>query len=300
MSEGLFSKSAHDLAQLIRSRVVSPVEVAEEFLARVERVNPAVNAIVTLAPDVLDRARERESELAAGKVVGPLHGVPLTVKDTIATAGIRSTSGSRLLADNLPDTDAPVVKRLKNAGAIILGKTNTPEMAIPYETANPLFGRTNNPYDLNRTAGGSSGGEAAALAARLSPVGIGSDLSGSIRVPAHFCGVAGLKPSTGLLPMDGHVPRAEGTLSLGATIGPMARRVIDLALMLNVLRHQDWVTPSEAEFVARAREKLRGVRVAYYTGDRVAPVTDDIAKAVETAAEVLTAGGLQEIGRAHV
>jgi len=293
VSEGLFAKSAHDLAQLIRSRVVSPVEVAEEFLARVERVNPAVNAIVTLAPDVLDRARERESELAAGTTVGPLHGVPLTVKDTIATAGIRTTSGSRLRAENLPDTDAPVVKRLKNAGAIILGKTNTPEMAIPYETANPLFGRTNNPHDLNRTAGGSSGGEAAALAARLSPVGIGSDLSGSIRVPAHFCGVAGLKPSTGLLPMDGHVPRATGTLSLGASIGPMARRVVDLALMLNVLRSKAGVTPSETEFVAQARQQLRGVRVAYYTSDRVAPVTDDIAKAVEIAAEALAAGGLQ-------
>jgi Asp-tRNA(Asn)/Glu-tRNA(Gln) amidotransferase A subunit family amidase len=182
VSKGLTSKSANELAGLIRSRAVSPVEVIESFLQRIDQINPSLNAIVTLAPDVLDQARARERELNHESAPGPLHGVPVTVKDTIATAGVRSTSGSRLLTQYLPDNDASVVARLKRAGAIILGKTNTPEMAIPYETDNPVFGRTNNPHDLTRTPGGSSGGEAAAIAAHLSSAGIGSDLSGSIRV----------------------------------------------------------------------------------------------------------------------
>jgi len=293
VSEGLVAKSAHDLAQLIRSRAVSAVEVTESHLAQIAQLNPALNAIVTIAPDVLDRARERDSEAAAGNISGPLHGVPVTVKDTIATAGIRSTSGSRLLAENFPAGDALVVERLRSAGAIILGKTNTPEMAIPYETDNLIFGRTNNPHDQDRTAGGSSGGEAAALAAQLSPAGIGSDLSGSIRAPAHFCGVAGLKPTTGLLPTDGHVPAPTGTLSLGACIGPMARRVIDLALLLNVLRAAPAVDISEDEFAEQARQQLKSIRVAFYTDDGVAPVTSATARAVEITARVLADAGLE-------
>ena len=186
LSEELTTKSATELAALIRARTVSPVEVVEAHLRRIERINPQLNAIVTLAPDALDRARAAESALATGAEIGPLHGVPLTVKDTIETQGLRTSSGSRLLANNIPERDATVVARLKAAGAIILGKTNTPEMAAYYESDNPVFNRTNNPYDLSRTSGGSSGGEAAAIAACLSPAGIGSDLAGSIRLPAHF------------------------------------------------------------------------------------------------------------------
>ena len=148
---------------LIRSRVVSPVEVAEAHLRRVDQINPSLNAIVTLAPDLLDQARAAEAYLRDGKDIGPLHGVPITVKDTIDTQGLRTTSGSVLRANHVPDRDATVVARLKAAGAIILGKTNTPEMAIPYESDNPVFGRTNNPHALDRTPGGSSGGEAAAI-----------------------------------------------------------------------------------------------------------------------------------------
>lgn len=293
VSEELISKSASELSELIRSRIVSPVEVIESYLQRIDQINPSLNAIVTLAPDVLDQARAREREVADATTLGPLHGVPVTVKDTIATAGITSTSGSQLLVRYLPDDDAPVVTRLKRAGAVILGKTNTPEMAIPYETDNPVFGRTNNPNDLNRTAGGSSGGEAAAIAAHVSAAGVGSDLSGSIRVPAHFCGIAGLKPTTGRVPMDGHIPEASGTLSLGACIGPMARRVIDLLLLLNVMTDAPHAVISESDFVERSRQQLRGVRVAYYSDDGVAPVTDDTSNAVETAAKALTEAGLQ-------
>jgi amidase len=291
--KGLTSKSASDLAELIRSRSVSPLEVIESYLQRIDQINPSLNAIVTLAPDALDQARARERELVSGGKLGPLHGVPLTIKDTIATAGIRSTSGSRLLTRNLPADDATAVGRLKRAGAIILGKTNTPEMAIPYETDNPVFGRTNNPHDLKLTAGGSSGGEAAAIAAHLSVAGIGSDLSGSIRVPAHFCGIAGLKPTTGLIPMDGHIPQTTGTLALGACVGPMARRVIDLVLLLNVLSDTAAMATSENDFVEQSRSRLLGAGVAYYSDDGVAPVTNETVKAVELAAQALAEAGLE-------
>jgi amidase len=293
VSEELVSKSAGDLAQLIKSRAVSVIEIIESHLDRIDQINPALNAIVTINPQIMDLARAAENELAAGRVMGPLHGVPLTVKDTIATAGIRSTSGSRLRAEYVPDSDAQVVERLRRAGAIILGKTNTSEMAIPYETDNPVFGRTNNPHDLNRTCGGSSGGEAAAIAARLSPVGVGSDLSGSIRVPAHFCGVAGLKPTTGRVPMDGHVPACVGSLSLGAVIGPMARRVFDLLLLFHVMAAESAIEVTETEFAERAQRELNGVKLAYYAGDGVAPVTDDIVTVVALAAKALTQAGLQ-------
>jgi amidase len=292
--EELTAKSATELANLIRSRAVSPVEVVEAYLRRIERLNPALNAIVTLSPAVLDQARAAEADLINGKQVGSLHGVPLTVKDTIDTEGLRTTSGSRLRANHVPNQDATAVARLKAAGAIILGKTNTPEMAIPYETDNTVFGRTNNPHAHQRTPGGSSGGEAAAIAACLSPAGIGSDLSGSIRVPAHFCGIAGLKPTTGRVPMDGHTPSATGLLSLGASIGPMARAIEDLSLLFNVIGD---ATPSElsqrAFPLAKAIAALNGLRVAWYANDGVAPVTDETRAAIVSAAKVLSDAGLE-------
>lgn len=294
MSEELTAKSAGELANLIRSRVVSPVEVVEAYLRRIERDNPALNAIVTLAPDILDQARAAEVDVIAGRQPGLLHGVPITVKDTIDTRGLRTTSGSRLRANYVPTRDATVVARLKTAGAIILGKTNTPEMAIPYETDNPIFGRTNNPSAQHRTPGGSSGGEAAAIAACLSPAGLGSDLSGSIRVPAHFCGIVGLKPTIGRVPMDGHTPRADGLLSLGGCIGPMARTIADLALLFEVIADP---LPSglgdHPSSPAEGRAALRGLRVAWYSDDGVAPVTDETRDAVVAAAKALANAGLE-------
>src|SRR5438105_4162528 len=285
--EDLLSKSLPEVAFLITSRAISTVDLVETYLNRIEEVNPSLNAVVTIAPDVLESAKLCDSELARGNIIGPLHGIPLTIKDTIATRGIRTTSGSRLRADDVPQHDAPVIARLKAAGAIILGKTNTAEMAIPYETDNPVFGRTNNPYDLSRTPGGSSGGEAAAIAAGLSAAGIGSDLAGSIRVPAHFCGIAALKPTTGLVPMEGHLPLATGTLALGACIGPMARRVADLALLFSVIADKP-----EAKFLDEAVNDLGEVRVAWYTDDGVSPVTNEIANAVRCAANILSGAGL--------
>jgi len=197
---------------------------------------------------------------------------------------LRTTSGSRLLAKHVPEEDAKVVARLKDAGAIIIGKTNVAEMAAYFESDNPVFGRTNNPYNPLMTPGGSSGGEAAAIAACLSPAGIGSDLAGSIRLPAHFCGIAGLKPTTGCVPVDGQTPAAEGSLSLGVSVGPMARTVKDLALLFKVIADEAKVQP--------AREISR-LRAAWYVNDDVAPVDEQIARVVEQAAVALRDAGVE-------
>lgn len=286
MSDELISKSATELARLLRTREVSSADIVEAFLRQIEKLNPSLNALVTIAPDVVKRAQTCDVELAAGNIAGPLHGLPVTVKDTIDTEGIRTTYGSRVFAEHVPARDATVVARLKAAGAIILGKTNTPEMAIPYETENPVFGRTNNPHDLNRTCGGSSGGEAAVVAAKLSPAGIGSDLSGSIRVPAHFCGIAGLKPTTGAVPMDGHVPNAVGSLALGAAVGPMARYTEDLRLLFRVMSKKSEISSSSE--VNKGR-----VGVGCYVDPDVAPVIGDTWDAVQRASDMLRGEGFE-------
>src|SRR5215217_5163687 len=281
MNTELVEQPLSTIARLIREGEVSPVEVAEAHLERISRLNPALNAIVTLAPDLIERARAAESELMRGDNRGELHGVPITIKDTIDTAGLRTTSGSKMHIDYVPQTDAPAVARLKAAGAIILGKTNPAEMAMDYTGDNPVFGRTNHPLNPDLTPGGSSGGEAVAIATHMSPGGIGSDLAGSVRIPAHFCGIAGLKPTTGRVPGAGQFPPGSGPYSLGAVIGPMARRVGDLRLLLSVLSHG--VEPSH---------DLRGSRVAWYTDDGVAPVTEETVSAVKAAARALSEAGL--------
>ena len=282
MSE-LVEQSLREMARLIREGEVSPVELAEAHLGRIARLNPELNAIVTLAPDVLERARVAEAELLRGDGGGPLHGVPITIKDTIDTAGLRTTSGSMLRADYVPATDAPSVARLKAAGAIVLGKTNASEMAMDYNADNLVFGRTNHPLDPKLTPGGSSGGEAVAIATCMSPGGIGSDLAGSVRIPAHFCGICGLKPTTGRIPGELQFPPSIGPYSLGAVIGPMARTVGDLRLLLGAL--------SKDPFDRRSFD-LRGTRVAWFTDDGVTPVTEETAKAVVTAAAALNDAGL--------
>lgn len=289
-SNDLTNCSLVELASLVKRKEVSPVELVKDYLQRIEQRNGAINAIVTVAPDLLEQARGAEELMMRGEDVGPLHGMPLTIKDTIATAGIRTTSGSRLRKDFIPTTDATAVARLKAAGAIILGKTNTPEMAIPYETENPIFGRTNNPYDLGLTAGGSSGGEAAAIATCLSPGGVGSDLSGSIRVPAHFCGIVGLKPTSGRIPMDGHLPIAGGTLAHGACLGPMARTVADVSLLFRVLAGIEAQASTDS---ASNSDQLRGFGVCWYDYDGVTPLSGDTRIAVGAAVKALEQAGLR-------
>ena len=288
MLNQLTSRSLVELVDLIKTKQVSSVDVVAAHLNQVERLNPNLNAVVTLAPDSLEQARLIDACLQRREIKGPLHGLPLTVKDTIATARLTTTSGSRLRANYLPFEDATVVSRLKAAGAIILGKTNTPEMAIPYETDNPVFGRTNNPYNLALTPGGSSGGEAAAIAAGLSPGGLGSDLSGSIRVPAHFCGIVGLRPTSGRIPMQGHIPAADGPLAFGACIGPMARRVEDVALLFNVLTNGSAKSATPID-----QRNVTGMRVGWYDYDGVAPVSSEIKQAVRAAIDALRLAGFE-------
>lgn len=279
----LVAQSLETMARLIRDREVSPVELAEAHLQRISELNPTLNAIVTLAPDVLDRAREAEIALMRGDYFGALHGVPVTIKDTIETVGLRSTSGSMIRQDYVPETDAPAVARLKAAGAIVLGKTNAAEMAMDYTADNPVFGRTNHPLNPELTPGGSSGGEAVAIATCMSPGGVGSDLAGSVRIPAHFCGICGLKPTTGRVLGELQFPPSSGPYSLGAVIGPMARTVGDLGILLGALSPDPF---------GRQSQDLRGFRVAWYTDDGVAPVTEETARAVRAAAQALSDAGL--------
>ena len=279
----LVQQTLSAIANLIRKREVSPVEIAQAHLDRIAELNPALNAIVTLAPDVLEHAKEAEAAVMRGDQLGSLHGVPVTIKDTIETAGLRSTSGAVMRQDYVPQTDAPAVARLKAAGAIVLGKTNAAEMAMDYTADNPVFGRTNHPLNPELTPGGSSGGEAVAIATCMSPGGLGSDLAGSVRIPAHFCGICGLKPTTGRVPGELQFPPSTGPYSLGAVIGPMARTVSDLRLLLGAL--------SEDRF-GRQSQELRGLRVAWYTDDGIAPVTEETARAVSVAAQALSDAGL--------
>jgi amidase len=275
----LTAKSLTTIAEMIRRREVSPVEVAEAHLRRIDDLNRSLNAIVTVAPDVIDRARVAQDAPAQGE----LHGVPITIKDTIETAGLRTTSGSKMRAEYVPEVDAPAVARLKAAGAIVLGKTNAAEMAMDYTADNPVFGRTNHPLNSRLTPGGSSGGEAVVIATHMSPGGIGSDLAGSVRIPAHFCGICGLKPTTGRVPGEGQFPPSSGPYSLGAVIGPMARSVGDLRVLFRALI-ADVSSPRDLD--------LKGGRFAWYTDDGVVPVTEDTAQAVKNAVNALNGAGL--------
>src|SRR6185369_14305063 len=223
-----------------------------------------------------------EAAVMRGAEVDALHGVPLTIKDTIETAGLRTTSGSKMRSDYVPRVDAPAVARLKAAGAIVLGKSNAAEMAMDYTADNPVFGRTNHPLNHELTPGGSSGGEAVAISTYMSPGGLGSDLAGSIRIPAHFCGICGLKPTTGRVPAEGQFPPSTGPYSLGAVIGPMARRVADLKLLFGVLSDE---RPLKAD-------SRKGLRFAWYGDDGVVPVTGETARAVKNAAAALCDAGL--------
>lgn len=296
MSE-LTRLSATRLAQMIRAREVSPVEVAEAFLARVEEVNPRLNAIVTLAPNVLERALEAERSVMRGEALGALHGVPVTVKDTFDVARLRSTSGSRLRANRVPEKDAAAVLRLREAGAIILGKTNVPEMALTYDSDNPLFGRTNNPHDLSRTAGGSSGGEAACIAASLSAAGLGSDLVGSIRIPAHFCGIFGLKPTSSAVSGEGHCPEMIGSLRQAASFGPLARNAEDLRTIFDVLsiKSGDDAIESGPRKSTRKSKPLEGTRACVWLNDAYTPVTEETRRAVERVCHALSDAGVEVI-----
>ena len=287
-------QSASELARAIRGKEVSSSEVVDAHFKRIAEVNPKINAVVLLTEEsARARAREADEALARGEVWGPLHGVPVTIKDAFEMAGAVSVGGTKGRAGFIPQEDATGVKRYKEAGAVILGKTNTPEISLAFESDNLVYGQTKNPYDLSRTPGGSSGGEAAAIASCMSPLGLGSDAGGSIRLPAHFCGIAGIKPTSGRTPRTGHFPPMGGMLDSIWQIGPLARRVEDLWLALPLLCGNDWRDPTVAPAPLEDPSKvdLKGLRVAFHTDNRIVTPTEEIQQATRDAAQVLRDAG---------
>jgi Asp-tRNA(Asn)/Glu-tRNA(Gln) amidotransferase A subunit family amidase len=288
--------SAVSMAEQIRRGELSPLELLEAHLSRIEELNPKLNAFVQVDIERARReARVAEKAVQNGRNLGDLHGVPLSIKSSIAVAGLPWEAGTKLRAGVVAERDAPLVARLREAGAIILGVTNAPELLMAWETDNLLYGRTNNPWDLSRTPGGSSGGEAAAIASGMSAGGVGSDGGGSIRVPAHFSGICGLKPTPGRVPATGHFPESVGPFALLGVVGPMARNIGDLKLLFEVLQGPDDGDPSAAPVPLRWQEKdeLSRVRVGYFEDDGRTPVTPETRAAVRTAAEALRRAGFQ-------
>ncbi len=285
--------TAVEMLELLRTRQVSAVELLQAHLRRIEEVNPRVNAIVTLAAErALAEAEEADRDLARGHRRGPLHGLPVAHKDLTETAGIRTTYGSPLFADHVPAHDSLVVRRMRQAGAITVGKTNTPEFGTGSHTVNDLFGATRNPYDLSRSAGGSSGGAAAALAAGMVPLADGSDMGGSLRNPASFCNVVGLRPTPGRVPSPS--PTA-AWFTLGVP-GPMARTVTDLALLMSVISGFDAASPlavteSGAVFAEPLETDLTGLRVAWSPDLGGLPVDPETARVTADAPAVLAGLG---------
>ncbi|MEV0619969.1 amidase [Nonomuraea sp. NPDC050404] len=298
MSDELHYLTATELARLIRSRQVSAVEVLQAHLDRIEQVNPQVNAIVTLvaeraieAAKAADAALSKGGEAGEGRI-GALHGVPVAHKDLVDTAGIRTTYGSPLFADNVPEQDAVIIQRLRAAGAVTVGKTNTPEFGTGSHTVNEVFGATRNPYDLSKSAGGSSGGAAAALAAGLVPLADGSDMGGSLRNPASFCNVVGLRPTPGRVPSPSETA-AWYTLSVS---GPMARTVEDATLLFGAIAGFDRRSPYSIKevFAPEPEQGVAGLRVAW------SPDLGGLPVDVRTAAVTATAPGVFERLGAHV
>src|SRR5436309_7656407 len=290
MMEIVFS-STTQLAAAIRAGHVSATEVLKAHLVQIDKHNPALNAIITMdAERAYERAREADKALARGQVWGPLHGVPFTLKDAHATAGMRTTSGFPPL-DHVPQEDSTVTARLKAAGGILIGKTNVAAMLADYQSSNPIFGRTNNPWNIERTPGGSSGGAAAALASGMTPFEIGTDLSASIRIPAHFCGLFGLKPTEKRVSLARLIPGLSGPrpVRIMSCIGPMARTVEDLALLYSIIAGPDGrdteVQPVPVDDVPTLA--LKQLRIAFAPTFPGFPAAAEMRETVEALAQQL-------------
>ena len=295
MPDEITSLTATELAQAIRLKRVSAVEALRAYLERIRTLNPALNAIVTMNPQAVVEARRADEALARGELLGPLHGVPITIKDCFETAGLRTTSGYEPLANYVPAEDAPTVAKLRAAGAVMVGKTNLPSLAGDSQSFNAIFGRTNNPWNLEFSPGGSSGGESAAIAARISPLGLGSDIGGSIRQPCHCTAVMGIKPTEYLVSSAGYLegrggPKSERHMN---TVGPLARSVEDLDLALRIIAGPDrrfLETPPVALPPLRPRA-LRGLRVAWSPSFPSLPVEPSIREGLAAFAAKLDALG---------
>lgn len=286
--------TASELARAIRSGDLRSEDVVAAHLSRIERLNPKLNAFVDLDLDrALTDARSADQARDQGKSLGALHGVPLSIKSSLDVAGLRCETGSRFRRGHVPEQDALLVRRVREAGAVILGVTNTPDMLMAYETDNHLYGRTNFPLADDRTPGGSSGGESSAIAAGCSPAGFGSDGGGSVRVPSHFCGLYGLKPTPGVVPRSGHWPVCAGPGAMLGLVGPMARSAEDLQLLVDAVAGLDLSDPSSVPAAAPPPNDLRGLRVAYFEQDDDFPVTPETRAAVRQAADRLRSKGFQ-------
>lgn len=287
MSDEIFYADAATLAQRIRDGELSPVEVVQAHLDRIESVNSKLNALIAFPDGAMERAQEAEATAMRGEFRGPLHGVPFTVKDCVDTSGVVTTRGSRLFENHVPEADATVVTRLKDAGGIFIAKSNMPEFALWWETDNLVYGRTENPWMIGRTPGGSSGGEAAAVASGMSPLGIGSDVGGSIREPANYCGIVGLKATHGRIPLTGHWPEA---LLRFMHVGPIVRSVGDAAMALSIMAGPDGVDhyalPVPLPEVSNLASPA-GLRVAWCPEGPFAPVERQVQDTVASAAAAL-------------
>jgi amidase len=277
-----------DLARGLRGGRLKTADVVRSCLERIEAVNPSLNAVVQLRREGALRDAKRADRLAPSRR-GPLHGVPITIKDSLDTAGIISTGGTKGRAHFVPERDATVVARLRAAGAIVVGKTNTPDLTLSYETNNLVYGRTNNPHDTARTSGGSSGGAAAIVAAHGVPFDIGSDTGGSIRLPAHFCGITGIRPTSGRVPRTGHIVGFDGHVQSLTTIGPLARRVDDLAYVLPLIAGADGIDPHVPPIPLRDHRKVdvRSLRVGYFIELGTLQPTPETAQAVQNSVKTL-------------
>jgi amidase len=293
---------AHRLADAVREKEVSSRELLDGYLARIERLNPAINSVVTLDVDRAGAAADAaDAALARGDDVGPLHGLPITIKDAIETEGIRSTGGATELTGHVPAVDAPAVARLKAAGAVVFGKTNVPRWSGDFQTFNDIFGQTNNPWDVTRTTGGSSGGAAASVAAGFTSFEVGTDIGGSVRIPSHCCGVFGLKPSFGVIPQRGYLDHVGGgrTDADINVFGPIARSARDLDLLLGVLagpepeRAVAWrLDLPEPRFEATP-DGLTGLRIGTWLDDPACPVDAEYGALLRAAADRLADAGAQ-------
>jgi amidase len=283
------------LARAIRTRKVSSLEVVRAHLEHIHTVNPRLNAVVfATAESALKQAKTADRRNTRKNVVGPLHGVPFTAKDIFDTEGLPTTAGLRMLRSNIPDRDATVIARMRQAGAILIGKTNCPPGGAGGNSWNPLHGGTRNPYDITRSPGASSSGEAAIIAAGGSPLGIGSDSGGSIRLPAHYCGIASLKPTAGLIPSTGGYGLPGGLTDPRSQVGPMARFVSDLALTLPLLVGPDGTDSAVVPVpLPKRTPNLKGLKVAWYADDGIAKPTHAIATVVRSAVRALADAGCE-------
>lgn len=288
--------SVHTLTNLIHKKKISSYEVVSAFLKRIGVVNPSLNAVIAFRPEeALKEAKKADEELSKGKSKGVLHGIPCTIKDSFDTEGIVTTGGTLGRSNFVPKKNATIVQRLKDAGVIIMGKTNTPEFTMSFLTDNLLFGKTKNPYDLSRTPGGSSGGAAAIVAAGGSPFDIGTDTGGSIRFPAHCCGITGIKPTSGRVPRTGHIIAYQGISQSITQVGPLAKNVEDLNLLLNIISGVDNIDPYVYPVPLQDYKKIdfKKLRMAFFVDNGLIKPSDETIQAVTNSIKTISSAGLQ-------